>query len=60
MSELRFCKIIKKTPSDCAANPEKYLRRGDIVQTNFALVENHEGIYIGNGKVRQLCFCLAV
>lgn len=44
-------KIIKKTPSDCAKNPDSYLKRGDIVQTNFILVANHEGIYIGNGKV---------
>uniref|UniRef100_A0A914WPN1 LRAT domain-containing protein n=1 Tax=Plectus sambesii TaxID=2011161 RepID=A0A914WPN1_9BILA len=44
-------KIIKTTPSDCANNPDSYLQRGDIVQTNFILVANHEGIYIGNGKV---------
>ncbi|KAE9547171.1 hypothetical protein FO519_009618 [Halicephalobus sp. NKZ332] len=44
-------KIIKTTPSTCATNPDYYLKRGDIVQTNFFTVANHEGIYIGNGKV---------
>jgi len=43
--------IIKTTPSDCSLRPDSYLRPGDIVQTSFVLVANHEGIYIGNGKV---------
>ncbi|CAI2352578.1 unnamed protein product [Caenorhabditis sp. 36 PRJEB53466] len=44
-------RIVKTTPSDCADRPDKYLKRGDIVQTDFLLAANHEGIYIGNGKV---------
>ena len=49
--ELSDAKIIKKTPRSCARNPDSYLKRGDIVQTNFYCVANHAGIYIGNGKV---------
>ncbi|UJR09771.1 hypothetical protein I4U23_013998 [Adineta vaga] len=42
---------LRDMPEDCVKNPDRYLRPGDIIQTNFWLSTNHEGIYIGNGRV---------
>uniref|UniRef100_A0A914CII3 LRAT domain-containing protein n=1 Tax=Acrobeloides nanus TaxID=290746 RepID=A0A914CII3_9BILA len=42
--------VIRLMPKECAKYPEKYLRKGDHIQTDWHGF-SHEAIYIGNGKV---------
>ncbi|CAO4381107.1 unnamed protein product [Caenorhabditis nigoni] len=43
--------LIRTVPNDYAANPDKYLTRGDIIATPFVNIAAHMAIYLGNGQV---------
>uniref|UniRef100_A0AC34RTL1 LRAT domain-containing protein n=1 Tax=Panagrolaimus sp. JU765 TaxID=591449 RepID=A0AC34RTL1_9BILA len=46
---------IRKLPKDCLKYPDKYLFPGDYIQRYCAVpFGNHEGVYMGNGKVAHI------
>ncbi|UMM37407.1 hypothetical protein L5515_009174 [Caenorhabditis briggsae] len=46
--------FIREVPKDYASNPDRYLKRGDIIATPFVKVAVHTAIYLGNGQVSHV------
>ncbi|UMM37408.1 hypothetical protein L5515_009174 [Caenorhabditis briggsae] len=46
--------FIRDVPEDYASNPDRYLKRGDIIATPFVKVAVHTAIYLGNGQVSHV------
>ncbi|CAO4381106.1 unnamed protein product [Caenorhabditis nigoni] len=46
--------FIREVPKDYASNPDKYLKRGDIIATSFFILAVHTAIYLGNGQVSHV------
>ncbi|EGT45883.1 hypothetical protein CAEBREN_14356 [Caenorhabditis brenneri] len=46
--------FIREVPKDYSSNPNKYLKRGDIIATPFVKVALHTAIYLGNGQVGHM------